>query len=78
MLLETESYKGELAELRKLRAVVKHNILAERLGNTYFICGEGGEKNSSGLPKSIYICPAFGVDWFQVYRRTKTSIGPGW
>ena len=44
MNLEIEAYEGELRELRKLKSLIKHDILADRLGNVYFICGEGGEK----------------------------------
>jgi hypothetical protein len=52
--------------------------LAEKLGDIYFICGEGGSKNDNGLPQQILICPAYGVDWFQVYERTDKSHGPEW
>lgn len=73
MNLELEAYKGELSDLRKLYEMVKHIDLAEKLGNIYFICGESGEKDRNNLPKQIYICPAYGADWFQVYERTETT-----
>ena len=78
MNLELEAYEGELRELRKIKAAIKHTVLAEKLGDIYFICGEGGSKNDNGLPQQIYICPAYGVDWFQVYERTDKSHGPEW
>lgn len=78
MNLEIEAYEGELRELRKLKSVIKHEVLAERLGDRYFICGEGGKKDKNNLPDQIYICPAYGVDWFQVYERTNKSWGPEW
>lgn len=78
MNLEIEAYEGELRELRKLKSVIKHEVLAERLGDRYFICGEGGKKDKNSLPDQIYICPAYGVDWFQVYERTNKSWGPEW
>lgn len=78
MNLELEAYEGELRELRKIKATIKHTVLAEKLGDIYFICGEGGSKNDNGLPKFIYICPAYGVDWFQVYERTDRTHGPEW
>ena len=58
--------------------MVKHLDMAERLGGIYFICGEGGEKDTNGLPESIYICPAYGVDWFQVYKKTDLESAPEW
>lgn len=76
MNLELEAYEGELKKLRKLYEMVKHMDLAEKLGGIYFICGEGGEKDQNNLPKQIHVCPAYGVDWFQVYERTDKSFGP--
>jgi len=78
MNLELEAYEGELKQLRKLWTMVKHMDMAERLGGIYFICGEGGEKDTNGLPESIYICPAYGVDWFQVYKKTDLESAPEW
>jgi hypothetical protein len=78
MNLETEAYEGELKLLRKIYELVRHTVLAENIGNIYFICGQGGEKDSNNLPKQIHICPAYGVDWFQVYERTDKSHGPEW
>ncbi len=77
-MLETEAYEGELKLLRKIYELVRHTELAEKIGNIYFICGQGGEKDSNNLPKQIHICPAYGVDWFQVYERTDKSHGPEW
>lgn len=78
MNLELEAYEGELRELRKLKSLIKHDVLADKLGNVYFICGEGGEKDDNNLPDKIFICPAYGVDWFQVYEKTGTTSGPEW
>ncbi len=77
-MLETEAYKGELEQLRRVNALVRHTIVAEKFGNIYFICGEGGTKDKNNLPERIHICPAYGVDWFQVYERTDKSHGPEW
>jgi hypothetical protein len=78
MNLEVEAYEGELTKLRKLYEMVKHIDLAEKLGDIYFICGESGEKDTSNLPKYIHICPAYGVDWFELYERTDKTFGPEW
>lgn len=78
MNLELEAYEGELAELRKIKSLIKHTVLSEKMGDIYFICGEGGVKDQNNLPETIHICPAYGVDWFQVYQRTDKSHGPEW
>ena len=74
--LETEAYEGELKELRKIRALVKHTVLAERMGNIYFICGEMGAKDNNNMPDKILVCPAYGVDFFYVYQDTGEVHGP--
>lgn len=76
MNLEVEAYEGELKMLRRCFQLVKHTGLAEQMGNIYFICGEGGEKDKNNLPKQIHVCPAYGVDWFQIYERTDKTWGP--
>jgi hypothetical protein len=76
MSLEVEAYEGELKMLRMHYSLVKHAALAEKLGDIYFICGEGGKKDKNNLPDKIHICPAYGVDWFQIYERTDKTFGP--
>jgi hypothetical protein len=71
--MELEAYEGELKQLRRISNIVRHEVLAEKMGDIFFICGEGGEKDNNGLPERIHICPAYGVDWFQVYERTNNS-----
>ena len=75
-MLETEEFEGELKTLRKLFTMIKHIDLSEKLGNIYFICGESGKKDENNLPDNILICPAYGVDWFQVYSKTNQVVGP--
>jgi hypothetical protein len=75
---EVEAYVGELKELRKLKALVRHEFLAEKMGDIFFICGQSGEKDANNLPKYIHISPAYGVDWFQIYERTSNTWGPEW
>jgi hypothetical protein len=48
------------------------------MGGIYFICGEGGVKDLNDLPETIHVCPAYGVDWFQVYKKTDVISGPEW
>lgn len=77
-MLQTEAYEGELDKLRRLESIIRHNVLTEKLGDIFFICGETGSKDDNGLPENILVCPAYGVDWFQVYTRTDKSHGPEW
>jgi hypothetical protein len=76
MNLELEAYEGELKKLREFHKLVRHTLLAEKFGDIYFICGEGGEKDQNNLPDKIHICPAYGCDWFQIYEKTKETFGP--
>jgi len=78
MGLELEAYEGELSKLRKVFAMINHTVCSEKFGNIYFICGEGGQKDDNGLPENILICPAYGVDWFQVYQKTDQTHGTEW
>ena len=48
----------------------------DKFPDAYFISGEGGKKDENGLPKQIHVCPAYGVDWFQIYERTDKTHGP--
>ncbi len=88
MNLEIEAYEGELKKLREdvetyksgyeaAMRIIK-STYAEKFGDIYFICGEGGEKDENNLPERIHICPAYGADWFQIYERTDKSHGPEW
>lgn len=63
-----------MALLQKQQAIVRR-IYAEHLPNTWFVCGEHGEKDQNNLPKYIEVCPAYGVDWSHVYERTDRIIG---
>jgi hypothetical protein len=80
MNLEIEAHEGELKALREKVALYEkiflHTFIADKRGDIFFICGEGGEKDKNGLPKQIHVAPAYGVDWFQIYERTDKTFGP--
>jgi hypothetical protein len=77
---EIEAYEGELKKLRSehesMVTVLKH-LLSEKTGH-YFICGEGGEKDSMGLPDTILICPSYGLDGVAMYKKYKEYSAPGY
>lgn len=45
------------------------NILAYSKPGTYFICGEGGDKDRMGLPERVLICPTEGSDATVIYKK---------
>ena len=71
-------------EIERLRekctkqAMILRRLTPENFPDTYFICGEAGEKDQNGLPAKIMVVPAYGVDWSMVYERTDKSFGPEW
>ena len=60
----------------KLLHVWKHTA-AEKTG-AFFICGEAGERDEMGLPEMIMVCPAYGLDGFAIYKKTKDYSAPEW
>lgn len=77
---EIEAYPGELKELREkvklYEKIFVHSFSADKVGNIYFISGQAGSVDENGLPEQIFICPAYGLDWFQIYQRTDKTEGP--
>ena len=71
---EVEFYK---AAYESAMRIVKPQF-PEKFADQYFICGEGGQKDKNNLPDRIHICPAYGVDWFQVYEKSETTFAPEW
>ena len=69
-----DELEAQLALLEKQQVIIRR-IYAEQLPDTWFVCGEHGEKDQNGLPKYIEVCPAYGVDWSQIYERTDRTIG---
>ena len=71
---DLETYKrGYEASMRIIKS-----IFPDKFPDTYFISGEGGSKDENNLPERIYVTPAYGVDWVQVYERTDKTAGPEW
>jgi hypothetical protein len=68
----------ELEEILKLlekQQKIIRRIYVDHFPDTYFVCGESGSKDQNGLPDRIEVCPAYGVDWSQIYERTDRQIG---
>jgi len=41
--------------------------------NSYFICGDVGEKDAHGLPDIILVCPLDGINTTAIYRKEKVG-----
>jgi hypothetical protein len=65
----------DILDLLSKQQKIIHRIYADKFPDTYFVCGEHGDKDQNGLPKYIEVCPAYGVDWSHVYERTDRTIG---
>ena len=72
--------KERIKELESENEKLK-NILCkafpEKSGH-FFICGESGEQDSMGLPDRLFVCPAYGLDGFAVYKKDRDYDAPGW
>lgn len=72
------------AEIERLRekcnkqAMVLRRLNPENFPNTYFICGEMGEKDQNGMPAKIMVAPAYGVDFSYEYVYNGRVTGPEW
>jgi len=63
----------EREQFEVLKKMFFHTI-PERMPDTYFICGEGGERNDHGLPEYVAICPAYGVGFSVFYKRVDNDV----
>jgi hypothetical protein len=43
-----------------------------------FICGGSEEKDAMGLPSTLLVCPAYGLDGFAIYKKTSDYSAPSW
>jgi len=63
-------------KVEKYETILKH-AMAEKSG-VFFISGEAGEIDNNGLPDTVFICPAMGLDWSVAYRKDRDYDAPGW
>lgn len=69
-----DELEAQLELIAKQQKIIRR-IYVEHFPDTYFLCGESGNKDQNGLPDRIEVCPAYGVDWSQIYERTDRQIG---
>ena len=71
-------------EIERLRekctkqAMILRRLNPEHFPDTYFICGEAGEKDQNGMPAKIMVAPAYGVDFAYEYVYNGRVTGPEW
>lgn len=74
ILKEAADELETMHEMLCKQQVIIRRIYAEHLPDTWYVCGEMGEKDQNGLPQYIDVCPAYGVGWYQVYEKTDRSV----
>ena len=71
-------------EIERLRekcdkqAAMLQRLFPDKFPFTPFIHSLGGEKDASGMPKTIYVVPAYGCDFSYVYEWNGRTVGPEW
>jgi hypothetical protein len=75
MLLDCRNEFEEILKILEKQQKIIRRVYVDHFPDTYFVCGESGNKDQNGLPDRIEVCPAYGVDWTQVYERTDIQIG---
>lgn len=78
LLMECEREINRLAEKCDKQAMILRRLTPENFPDTLFIHADGGTKDINGMPERLYVVPAYGVDWSQVYVRTDKVSGPEW
>ena len=64
-----------MEENQRLKKILSH-LLPERSG-VYFICGESGE-HETGMPENIMVCPIYGSEVVQLYKKVGKASAPEW
>lgn len=78
LLEECEMEISRLIEKCDKQATILQRLTPENFPGIYFIHGDGGTKDINGMPERLYVVPAYGCDWSQVYERTEKVTGPEW
>jgi len=90
-LKDTQWYNGDCEvrmeaanEIERLRekcdkqAMILQRLMPDKFPGVYFITGEGGEIDQNGMPNTLFVAPAYGVDFSYVYRKTDQTFGMEW
>ena len=69
---------ARLIEKCDKQAMILRRLTPENYPDILFIHADGGTKDINGMPERLYVVPAYGCDWSQVYERTDKVTGPEW
>ena len=78
LLVLARSEIERLRERTNKQAMILRRLTPENFPGTLFIHADGGTKDINGMPERLYVVPAYGCDWSQVYERTDKVTGPEW
>jgi len=77
-IAELEAQVKRLTEKCDKQAMILRRLNPEQFPDTLFISGVAGERDQNNMPKTLLVCPAFGVDFEYVYEYTGKTIGTEW
>lgn len=64
----------ELTKLLEKQQEIIRRVYVDHFPNTWFPTNGIGETDSNGLPEYIEVCPAYGVGWTILYKKTERTI----
>lgn len=71
-----EKYVNKLTKAltlyEKERDRFAHNY--PEISGEYFLAGGSGSKDENHMPEEVLICPAYGADWVQLYKKTNKIV----
>lgn len=65
--------EDQLDLIEKQQKIIRR-VYVDHFPNTWFPTGEIGETDSNGLPEYIEVCPAYGVGFTVLYKKTDRTI----
>lgn len=78
-LIEPTDYEKIIAGAKVLNRV-RHAMLTSSPEKTgaLFICGQGGQLDSDGLPVRLHVCPSYGLAGSATYEKILPYSEPGY
>lgn len=77
LVMENKLSYEELERRYELYRKILQHTFAQKTG-VFFICGASENKDDLGLPETIMVCPTYGSDIIQLYRKDGKASAPEW